>query len=103
MDVTGYPPVSILENPVRDRTLGPGTMDWSREVKEIYELFPSLKLIVSGSSLLQLREGDADLSRRAIKYIMPQGNSFGCAAISGKIYISKLKKYCFFSGMSITL
>ena len=53
----------------------PGTMDWSREVKEIYELFPSLKLIVSGSSLLQLREGDADLSRRAIKYAMP-GLSF---------------------------
>ena len=53
----------------------PGTKDWSREVKEIYELFPSLKLIVSGSSLLQLREGDADLSRRAIKYTMP-GLSF---------------------------
>lgn len=53
----------------------PGTADWSREVKEIYELFPSLKLIVSGSSLLGLREGDADLSRRAIKYTMP-GLSF---------------------------
>ena len=32
-------------------------------------------MIVSGSSLLQLREGDADLSRRAIKYTMP-GLSF---------------------------
>ncbi|MBP3256772.1 MAG: AAA family ATPase [Bacteroidales bacterium] len=53
----------------------PGTADWSREVKEIYELFPSLRLIVSGSSLLGLREGDADLSRRAIKYTMP-GLSF---------------------------
>ena len=47
-----------------------GTSDWSREIKEIYELFPQLKLIVSGSSLLQLREGDADLSRRAVKYTM---------------------------------
>lgn len=53
----------------------PGTSDWSREVKEIYELFPKLKLIVSGSSLLKLKEGDADLSRRAIKYTMP-GLSF---------------------------
>ena len=53
----------------------PGTTDWSREVKEIYELFPTLKLIVSGSSLLRLKEGDADLSRRAIKYTMP-GLSF---------------------------
>lgn len=52
-----------------------GTSDWSREVKEIYELFPGLKLIVSGSSLLQLREGDADLSRRAVKYTM-SGLSF---------------------------
>jgi predicted AAA+ superfamily ATPase len=52
-----------------------GTSDWSREVKEIYELFPDLKLIVSGSSLLQLREGDADLSRRAVKYTM-SGLSF---------------------------
>ena len=53
----------------------PGTSDWSKEVKEIYELFPKLKLIVSGSSLLKLKEGDADLSRRAIKYTMP-GLSF---------------------------
>ena len=52
-----------------------GTTDWSREIKEIYELFPDLKMIVSGSSLLRLREGDADLSRRAIKYTMP-GLSF---------------------------
>ena len=49
--------------------------DWSREVKEIYDLFPELKLIVSGSSLLCLKEGDADLSRRAVKYTM-NGLSF---------------------------
>ena len=48
-----------------------GTSDWSKEVKEIYELFPKLKMIVSGSSLLKIKEGDADLSRRAIKYTTP--------------------------------
>ena len=53
----------------------PGTTNWSREIKEIYELFPSLKMIVSGSSLLRLKEGDADLSRRAVKYTLP-GLSF---------------------------
>ena len=52
-----------------------GTTDWSREIKEIHELYPDLKLVVSGSSLLRLREGDADLSRRAVKYTMP-GLSF---------------------------
>ena len=29
----------------------PGTPDWSREIKEIWELFPKLKMIISGSSL----------------------------------------------------
>ncbi|MBQ1581646.1 MAG: ATP-binding protein [Prevotella sp.] len=52
-----------------------GTTDWSSEIKEIHELYPDLKLIVSGSSLLRLKEGDADLSRRAVKYTMP-GLSF---------------------------
>lgn len=52
-----------------------GTTDWSREIKEIYDLFPELQMIVSGSSLLRLKEGDADLSRRAVKYTMP-GLSF---------------------------
>lgn len=47
-----------------------GNTDWSREIKEIYELYPDLKLIVSGSSLLKLKEGDADLSRRGVKYTL---------------------------------
>lgn len=47
-----------------------GNTDWSREIKEIYELYPDLKLIVSGSPLLKLKEGDADLSRRAVKYTL---------------------------------
>ena len=33
---------------------------WSREIKEIYELYPELKVIISGSSLLSLLAGDAD-------------------------------------------
>lgn len=53
----------------------PGTPAWSREIKETYELYPELKLVVSGSSLLSLKEGDADLSRRALKYTM-NGLSF---------------------------
>lgn len=48
---------------------------WSSEIKEIYDLYPELRLIISGSSLLQLLEGDADLSRRCVKYTM-QGLSF---------------------------
>ena len=48
---------------------------WSREVKEIAELYPDLKIMLSGSSLLRLMDGDADLSRRCRNYDMP-GLSF---------------------------
>ena len=48
---------------------------WSREIKEIYDLYPELKVAISGSSLLNLMAGDADLSRRCVKYTM-SGLSF---------------------------
>ena len=43
---------------------------WSREIKEIYDLYPELNVVISGSSLLSLLAGDADLSRRCVKYTM---------------------------------
>ena len=46
--------------------------DWSREIKLIYDLLPNLKLVYSGSSLLALKKGGADLSRRAIEYHLPE-------------------------------
>ncbi len=48
---------------------------WSSEIKEIYDLYPELKVVISGSSLLQILSGDADLSRRCIPYTL-QGLSF---------------------------
>jgi uncharacterized protein len=48
---------------------------WSTELKNIYDDFPGLKVIFTGSSLLQLRKASADLSRRAVMYLMP-GLSF---------------------------
>ena len=49
--------------------------NWSREVKEVSEVYPDMQLILSGSSLLRLLDGDADLSRRCRSYDMP-GLSF---------------------------
>ena len=49
--------------------------DWSRELKNIYDSFPSLKIVFSGSSVLDILKGSADLSRRAIIYKL-QGLSF---------------------------
>jgi len=49
--------------------------DWSRELKNIYDFFPSLKIVFTGSSVLDILKGSADLSRRALIYKM-QGLSF---------------------------
>lgn len=48
---------------------------WSRELKQIYDGIPSLKVIFTGSSVLDIKKGFADLSRRAIMFEM-QGLSF---------------------------
>ena len=48
---------------------------WSRELKQIYDMHPSLKVVFTGSSVLDIRQGEADLSRRALMYTM-QGLSF---------------------------
>jgi predicted AAA+ superfamily ATPase len=42
--------------------------DWSRELKNIYDAFPTLKVVFTGSSVLDILKGSADLSRRAIMY-----------------------------------
>ncbi len=42
--------------------------DWSRELKNIYDSFPTLKVVFTGSSILDILKGSADLSRRAIIY-----------------------------------
>ena len=48
---------------------------WSQELKEIYDLHKDLHIVVSGSSLLEINNRKADLSRRMIEYEMP-GISF---------------------------
>jgi len=44
--------------------------NWSRELKSIYDSFPNIRLIVSGSSALEIHKGSHDLSRRAVVYRM---------------------------------
>lgn len=48
---------------------------WSREIKNIYDYFEELKIIVTGSSALNIHKGNVDLSRRALHYRLP-GLSF---------------------------
>ncbi len=48
---------------------------WSKELKLIYDLHPSLHVVFTGSSVLDIKKGEADLSRRALMYKL-EGLSF---------------------------
>ena len=49
--------------------------NWSRELKNIYDAHPDLMVAFTGSSILDLEKGEADLSRRSPMYRL-QGLSF---------------------------
>lgn len=49
--------------------------DWSKELKLMYDYHPELQVVFTGSSVLDINKGAADLSRRAVMYHM-QGLSF---------------------------
>ncbi len=42
--------------------------NWSIELKNLYDDLPNIKVVVTGSSILKIYEGYADLSRRVISY-----------------------------------
>lgn len=48
---------------------------WSTVLKQAYDIYPDLHIVFTGSSVLDIRKGEADLSRRALIYSM-QGLSF---------------------------
>jgi len=48
---------------------------WSQALKSIYDYFPQMKVVFTGSSVLDILKGSADLSRRALMFNM-QGLSF---------------------------
>jgi predicted AAA+ superfamily ATPase len=49
--------------------------NWSQELKNAYDDYPDLKIVFTGSSLLEILNARADLSRRAVVYQI-QGLSF---------------------------
>lgn len=42
--------------------------NWSIEIKNIYDSYPDLSVVFTGSSILEIYKSNADLSRRAISY-----------------------------------
>ena len=65
---------------------------WSRELKMIYDGLPSLNVIFTGSSVLDIKKGYADLSRRALMFESCAMTPAVCEALE------RLRKY-----MSTTL
>jgi len=49
--------------------------DWAKELKLIYDYNPELHVVFTGSSVLDIKKGTSDLSRRAVMYNL-QGLSF---------------------------
>jgi len=48
---------------------------WQTYIKNIYDNYPTLKVVFTGSSMLQIEKGEGDLSRRVAMYTM-NGMSF---------------------------
>lgn len=64
--------------------------DWIKEVKIIYDSYPSLHIVFTGSSLLEMNHAEADLSRRLRTYNL-EGLSFReYLAISGVAQLEPL-------------
>ena len=49
--------------------------NWSIELKNIYDQFDELKVVFTGSSILEIYKSEADLSRRVVNYSL-EGLSF---------------------------
>lgn len=49
--------------------------NWAKELKLIYDYYKDLKVVFTGSSILDIKKGASDLSRRAVIYNL-QGLSF---------------------------
>lgn len=45
--------------------------NWSRELKNIYDGYPKMKIVFTASSALDIYRGESDLSRRVLSYNLP--------------------------------
>ncbi|MCX8478538.1 MAG: AAA family ATPase [Chitinophagales bacterium] len=45
--------------------------NWSKEIKNIYDVYKGLKIVFTGSSIIDISKQEGDLSRRAVIYELP--------------------------------
>lgn len=62
---------------------------WSIEIKNLYDLYDDLKIVFSGSSVLQIHLADGDLSRRAAMYNLHELSFREYLELSGKFKFEK--------------
>lgn len=65
---------------------------WSQELKNIYDSFPEIRIVFSGSSMLDLIKGEYDLSRRAV-LLKLEGVSFREYLSMKNVYHSSPKSF----------
>jgi len=64
--------------------------DWQSAVKNVYDFFPDLQLVISGSSILELQKSQADLSRRVVRYHLPELSLREYISLRYNIHIDKI-------------
>lgn len=62
--------------------------DWQAAVKNLYDFYPDLKMVISGSSILPLQKSQVDLSRRLVYYELPELSFREYLALKHKIVAS---------------
>jgi len=61
--------------------------NWSQDIKNIYDFYPELKVVATGSSALEIYKGKADLSRRATLYHLHELSFREYMILMHKIYL----------------
>ena len=64
--------------------------DWAREIKNIYDFYKDLRIVFTGSSIMDMIRQNTDLSRRAVQYDLPGLSYREFLQLSGIISLSPI-------------
>ena len=65
--------------------------NWSTEIKNSYDFYPGLKIVFTGSSIIDISKQQGDLSRRALMYELPGLSYREYLALKKIIYIEAIE------------
>jgi len=64
---------------------------WSAELKNLYDFFPDMQIIFTGSSIIDIAREEGDLSRRALLYDLPGLSFREYLSMKGIIQLTEIK------------